>query len=99
MRGKILQGKQLTDMRNILQTKVRDRLVHSYYYLESTHFDFKKVTSTVIKELESTLLIFQFFNQTTHLYVSLIGPQECPASSNLFHISKLKLGLISCAKI
>lgn len=97
MRGKILQVKQLTDMRKILQTQVRDKLVHSFYYLESTRFDFNKVTSTEINEFETMLLIFQFFNQTTHIYFSLIGPSECPSSINLLHTSRFKLGLTRCA--
>jgi len=96
MRGTILQVKQLTDLRDILQTQVRDELVHSFYYLESTRFDFNKVTSTVINEFETVLLIFQFFNQTTHLYFSSIGPSECPGSSNLFHTSRFKLVLTRC---
>jgi hypothetical protein len=97
MRGKILQGKQSTVMPNILQTQVRDTLVHSFYYPESTRFDFNEVTSTVINEFETMLLIFRVFNQTTHLYSSLIVPLESPASSNLFHTSRFKIGLIYCA--
>jgi len=43
-----IASKQLTDMRNTLQTQVREKLVHSFDYLESTRFDFNNVTSTAI---------------------------------------------------